>query len=113
MEAPNEASLLLRSLKNHEPFLFELRGENGFKITIGLADNCGCIQYSSSEGWPPYMMALANESSEDDGYIEFLAGDTPTPISRRFCLPINDVERIASDFLMHGEKSDVTHWEEI
>lgn len=62
---------------------------------------------------PPYLMAVGSDAADDGGFVEFLAGGTATPVPRRFCLPIGRVERIASDFLTHGGKSDTVSWEEV
>lgn len=109
--APEIASLF-RSFIGRQPFLFSLCGENGFMLTIGFADDCASVQYSSSDGLPPYFMAVADEG--DDGeFVEFLAGHTPTPIPRRFCLPVERIAEIANAFVTNGIKSDAVHWEEI
>jgi len=110
---PTEASLLLRPLRGRPPSLFELRRDNGVMLTIGLADDCASVQYCSVAGLPPYLMAVADDGADNSGVVAFLAGGTPTPICRRFCLPIDRVERIASDFLVHGRRSETVSWEEI
>jgi Immunity protein Imm1 len=103
----------LQLLSGRRPFLFELRAENGFTLTVGFAGNCGCVQHRASNGSPPYLMALSDENADDGQAIEFLAGNTPTPIPRRFCLPIKSVEHIASEFIERGNKLEDVHWEEI
>lgn len=45
--------------------------------------------------------------------MEFLAGGTLTPVSGRFCIPMELVEEIASHFLRTGERSADVEWEEI
>lgn len=107
-----EIEVMFRALEGRRPFMFELRGENGFMLTIGVAADCGTVQYSPSEGLPPYMMALGDEIAEG-GCVEFLAGGTPTPIPRRFCLPLERVRKVVQDFLTHGGKSNAVEWEEI
>jgi hypothetical protein len=112
----SEVITLFRSLAGRKPFLFELQSENGFTLTIGLAQDCASVQYSSSDGLPPYLMALASDTSEtgnEDACVEFLAGNTPTPIPRRFCLPIQQVEEIVKGFLIGGVRSEAICWEEI
>ena len=104
---------LFRSLRGRKPFLFEMRGDNGITLTIGYSDECGTVQYGSSDGLPPYLMAVANDAADDSDFVEFLSGGTPTPISRRFCLPIERVGKIAADFLARGNKSESVIWEEI
>ncbi len=104
---------LFRSLRDRKPFLFELSGDNGFMLTIGFAGNCGSVQYSPSDGSPPYLVAVADDAVDDGKLVEFLAGNTPTPIPRRFCLPTDQVEKIAAEFLTRGGKSTAVAWEGI
>lgn len=112
LASPAAIDAFFCSLAGREPFMFELRGENGFTLTVGLAADCGTVQYSSSEGVPPYVMALGDEIDEGE-FVEFLAGGTPTPIPKRFCLPLGLVQRIVQDFLTHGEESSAVEWEEV
>jgi hypothetical protein len=100
-------------LKDRKPFLFELRGDNGFMLTVGFAGDKGSVQYSPCNGSPPYVMAVSDENVDGEKCVEFLAGNTPTPISRRFCLPIRVVERIVREFIERGETSEFVGWEEI
>lgn len=105
---------LFRSLADRKPFLFELLNDNGFVLMIGFARNCASAQHSSNTGLPPYMMAVSCETENHSGEcVEFLAGNTPTPIPQRFCLPIQAVEDIAKDFLESGSRSESLCWEEI
>ena len=113
LETAEEVTRAFRSLAGRKPFLFELRGEYGFMLTVGFADNQGSVQYSPSSGMPTYMMAIADSAENEGEFIEFLAGNTPTPISRRYCLPIKQVETIVLDFLASGAKSEAVPWEEI
>jgi hypothetical protein len=113
LESPASISDALRLLNYRQPFLFELRGDNGFMLTIGFAGNCGSIQRSPSDGSPPYLMAVLNGNAGDSGCVEFLAGNTPTPIPHRFCVPIEVVEQVASEFVKHGGRSGAVNWEEI
>jgi hypothetical protein len=77
----------LEKLGNREPFFFELVGENGYKLLVGFGKAIGCVQHSRTDGDTPYLMALAPGAWEAKDYFEFLAGDTPTPISQRYCMP--------------------------
>ena len=108
-----EIASLFRSFIGRKPFLFSLCGENGFMLTIGLANDCASVQYSSSDGLPPYLMAVTDDMGEDDNFVEFLAGSTPTPIPRRLCLPVERVVEITNAFVTNGIKSDAVQWEEI
>lgn len=106
-------SELFSSLRGRIPFMFELRGDNGFMLTVGWANDYATIQHSPSEGVPPYLMAVPDSSVDDGGFVEFLAGGTRTPIPRRFCLSAEQAGKIAADFLTHGGKSEVVTWEEV
>jgi hypothetical protein len=77
---------ILEKLRSREPFFCKLDGENGYKLDVGLGEELGCIQHSPSDGYIPYLMAVAPgppdvvaPGTEDaDDYVEFLAGNTPT-----------------------------------
>src|SRR5262245_42216775 len=97
-------------LRGRKPFLFELRGVAGFMLTVGFAGCSGSVQYSPCNGSPPYLMAVSDEEAEEGHCVEFLAGNSPTPIPRRFCLPISLVERIVREFIERGEKSSAVSW---
>ena len=104
---------LLGSLRNREPFIFELRGDNGVSLTVGLARDIGCVQYASSDGSPPYRVAR-NKSEEDTGEsVCFLMGDQQTEISRRYCLAYEEVSNVAVHFVLTGNKTEAVEWEEI
>jgi hypothetical protein len=104
---------IYQSLRTRKPFLFELRGENGFMLTIGFAGDTGSAQHSPCDGSPPYLMAISDEIVKEGDCVAFLAGNTPTPIPRRFCLPISTVEQIICEFIESGEKFKKVTWEEI
>lgn len=108
-----ELDALLQSFRERQPFFFELVGENGITLLIGYGPDMGCVQHSTSDGEPPYLMALSEETMENEPFVNFLTGNTPTQIPRRFCLPIDRVQKIVQDFLSHGEKSSEVEWEEI
>lgn len=112
LQSVADISQLFRGLSNREPFLFELRGDNGFMLTIGFAGTSGSVQYSHSDGSPPYLMALA-DNNVGDGFVDLLAGNTPTPMPQRFLLPTEQVENIACYFMEHGSRSSQVAWEEI
>lgn len=102
-----------RSFAGRKPFLFELERNDGSVLTIGFGGNYGCVQHSATGGSPPYLMALGDEDADDGKFLEFLAGNTPTPIPQRFCLPIEQVVKIVSEFIEYGTKSKAVTWEEI
>ena len=103
---------ILDGLRNRPPFICELVNENGFELVIGIGTN-GFAQYGRSRGLPPYMVALAPGSEQEQGETEFLAGGTPSPISNRYCMPFDSVRKIAGHFLETGQRHPTFSWEEV
>jgi hypothetical protein len=103
----------LESVRGRPPFFVELVGENGFKLLLGLGPTEGCAQFSPADGSVPYLMAVAPSGPEQKGEASFLINDTPTPVPRCFCMPLEMVVDIADVFVnTGGRKADVA-WEEI
>ena len=114
LSAPGEVAQLFESFREgRSPFMFELIGENGQSLTIGYSDSVGAVQHAASDGRPPYLMAVNEESLDDEAVVEFLAGGTPTPIPDQFCLPIYRVLAIAQEFVATGDRSSGVTWDEI
>jgi hypothetical protein len=108
-----ELSRLLDSLRTRSPFLAELIGANGYILVVGIGGPVGCVQYSRLDGSPPYLVAVAPNPIADDKYIEFLIGNTPTPIPVRHILPFEKVKEIARCFQETGVRSAAVSWEEV
>jgi hypothetical protein len=108
---------ILDGLRISEAFFFELEGENGYKLTIGIASTIGCVQHSRIDGELPYLVAVAptNNTSDDQDqeYVEFLIGNTPTPIPTRNCISLELLKPIAIEFLTTGNRLETIRWEEI
>jgi hypothetical protein len=105
LSTPADMTELFGALRHRKPFLFDLLGENGHRLTIGYSEIVGAVQHASSDGRPPYYMAVNEEARDDDAAVEFLAGGTPTPILGRFCLPIQRILAVATEFVVSGERS--------
>jgi hypothetical protein len=110
---PEQVHDLFLQLRGRTPFMFELKGENGFKLLVGFSEECGCIQFSRADGAPPYLVAVSEDAPGTEEVVEFLAGGTPTPIQQRFCLPLSMVEDIVTMFVRDGTRSNMVSWEEI
>src|SRR5262249_52406020 len=95
------------------PFLCELTGDNGYKLLVGLGGDQGCLQYSPSDGRPPYLMAVGDTFAEDGTVIVFLTANTPTPIPAKDCIAIAIVKSVVRDFLKAGRQPVKAAWEEI
>jgi hypothetical protein len=112
--ADNEQlSRILDSLQTRKPFLAQLFGDNGYNLMVGIGGTIGCVQYSRSDGNSAYLVAVASNPTAEDGDIEFLLGNTATPVSVRHILPFEKVKEIAGYFLETGARSAKVCWEEI
>src|SRR5262249_9341652 len=78
---------ILASLRTRKPFWAQLFGDNGYNLMVGIGGTSGCVQYSRSDGNSPYLVAVAANPTAEEGDIEFLCGNTPTPVSKRYILP--------------------------
>jgi hypothetical protein len=99
-------------MQQRAPFLAELIGENGCALLLGLGSSDGCVQFSSTDGSPPYWMAVGSDP-EGTGEQNFLIGNTATPVPRRYCISMERVEEIATTFLASGQRALDMVWEEI
>jgi hypothetical protein len=109
-----ELLMTLDRLRDREPFMFDLAGENGKRLSVGISPTCGCAQFSSSDGDPPYWVAVApgEHDIETEG-MEFLMGGTPTPILERHCVPTEMLMHIIDHFLATGDRPPDVLWEEV
>ena len=103
---------LFSSLAGRNPFIFELRNQAGYRLTIGFGGTLGCVQYSAADGTPPYLVAVADtQSGVEPGYLS--AGGQQAEIPGRFCLPIERVVDIVAEFVATGARSLSVAWEEV
>jgi hypothetical protein len=102
---------ILEGLRGRRPFVCELVGNNGFELTVGIGAH-GFAQYGRRDFSAGFMIAIAPGKELEEGDIEFLAGRTPTPISKRYCMPFESVCDIARHFLEAGSPHPAFLWEE-
>lgn len=112
IERESELLDIFNALRRRSPFIVELVGDNGYNLTIGMGDP-GCVQHSPSNGDRPYLMAVGPHPEDSQDSTEYLMGDTPTPIVRRYALPFEVVAAIACHFQGTGERSSAVPWEQI
>jgi hypothetical protein len=103
---------ILDSQRTRDPFVAELSGENGYYLTMGIGGAVGFVQHSRTDGKPPYLVGVAPSPIAEEGHIEFLCGNTLTPISVRYILPFETVKEIAGYFLETGARSAKFAWED-
>jgi hypothetical protein len=58
-------------------------------------------------------MAVSLDAELSTEGVEFLIGNTPTPVPSRYCVPFDTLKDVAEYFQMTGERSSVVRWEEI
>lgn len=99
-----------------EPHFVELVGDHGYKLLIGLNRDSGCVQFSKTDGSPPYLMALEREKEEkelEEHEQTFFMGHTATPIDARFYLTLETIKSIVGCFSTTGDIRSAAIWEEI
>lgn len=106
---------VLDGLQSREPFLLEIEGENGFRLTMGIGGPVGCAQYASSDGEPPYLMAVMKplQPPVPTGEYVFLCGGQETPISADHCVPYAVLRAVAIYFMETGRRSPDVNWVEV
>lgn len=113
IENLSELQNLLESVRDRLPFIAELNGDNGFKLIFVLGPTEGCVQFCSVEHKPPYLMAVNSNLRDSEGEVEFLMGDTLTPVSKRYCLTYDAFVTIVAEFVQTGERKHDVLWEEL
>lgn len=104
---------LLDERRNSVPFNADLVAGNGFELMIEIAGDLACAQYSRSDREPPYLMAVSpHPPTVRAGYVEFLAGGTPTPVAARYIISFDELKQVASHFINTGERSEAVSWQE-
>jgi hypothetical protein len=107
---------ILADVKDREPFICLLYGKNGYDLTFGVGPFVGFAQYARHGGEPPFLMAVDKDIQDSVGYmndVEFLCGNTPTPIPLRECLPMDRIIDVVVYFQETGERSPHVGWEDI
>jgi hypothetical protein len=81
-------------------------------LTIGVGNPCGFVEYMNASATPPYLIAI-NNSSNNNGFIEFDSGGTLTPVSTRHCINFDQVVDIVDFFMRSGKLSAAVYWENV
>jgi hypothetical protein len=99
-------------MRHRSPFFAELIGENDTKLLLGLGPSVGCVQFSATDGSPPYLIAVEG-GPERGGEQGFFMGNALTLIPRRYCVPMGKVLEIAILYFERGERASTVGWESI
>jgi len=106
-------SLLDQLARAERPYMCQFTGDDGFNLLIGIAHDFGCAQHSSNDGQPPFLMATSSIGSSQPDDMEFLVGDTPTPIDGRYRLSFDELCEVVAAFVATGEGSSRVSWEQL
>jgi hypothetical protein len=104
---------LLDERRRQPPFGARLSGDNGYELMIALGGKFGSVQYSRSDGSPPYVLAMSANPPMKNGGVEFFVGNTPTPFTARHIIRFAELKEIALHFLETGRCSNSVAWEEV
>jgi hypothetical protein len=104
---------LLETFPERLPFFCEFVADNGYRLLVGIRGGLGCVQYSSPDHNPPYLVAVETDQQLPDDYVDFLMANTDTPVLARYCLPFEKVKDIVVYFLDTGNRSPAVPWENI
>jgi hypothetical protein len=64
VDDPDTLLNILGQLQLRDPFILELEGDNGYRLIVGIGGPVSCIQHGSSDGEPPYTMAVMKDASQ-------------------------------------------------
>ena len=105
---------LLSSLHNRDPFFFELVRDDGTTLLVGYAGDCGCAQFSATDGSPPYWLAREPDRGEAcEGNVEYLIGGTPTPVPNSNTLTRSMLVGAIEYFVSEGGRLPALLWDEV
>lgn len=103
----------LNDARTEKPHFVRLTADSGFELMVGVGRELGCVQYSRSDGDPPYLMALSSDCPVQSGGVAFLTANTPTPVPARNILSFDELRQIVFHFFETGKRSEKFTWEEI
>ncbi|CAN5154424.1 hypothetical protein BH11CYA1_BH11CYA1_07270 [soil metagenome] len=108
-QTTTELTSFLRQLQSEEPSAGELVGENGYKLTVGIDGQVAFVQYSNTNGDPPYLVAQARTIVTKKKH-DFIVTGSPTEVDGKCCLPFSEFEKVVCDFMETGQKSPFVEW---
>lgn len=101
----------LRQFKTEEFASAELRGENGYRLVIGINGEVAFAEYSSQDGEPPYLVAVSPTAVIKGTHI-FLVTNEGTEIDGRHCLAFPVFAEVVRRFIETGERAEIVEWED-
>lgn len=108
-----DVETLLRSARGRLPFVAELEGDHGFKLTVGIGEKFGTVQHSQVDGDVPYWGALGASGAFSGDPVAFACGGQPAEIDSQFLLKPEEFIAICRHFAETGGRLESFQWEEI
>jgi hypothetical protein len=103
---------VLGALQESEPQFVDLIAPSGDCLTIGIGGPLACVMHTQASGRPPYLIAIRDMENQED-FVEFDAGGTPTPIPVYQCLPYDEMVNVAVSFFYNKSLPQNVQWEEV
>jgi hypothetical protein len=106
---------ILDQLQLREPFILELEGDNGYRLTVGIG---GPVQLHSTqfERWRAALRDGRDErypgTPEPENRV-LLSGGQGTEIRGSQCVPYAVLRSVATCFLQTGDRSTEVDWVEV
>ena len=105
---------VLRDLLKHGNSVVLLEFPDSGVLTIGVGTPFGFVEYMDEDRSPPYLVATDDPKNEEqDPFVEFDSGGTPTPIPIKNWLPFERVVEIVVYFLQNKKLPDYVSWIEV
>jgi len=102
---------LLADLSKGKPGIVNLESKVGL-LQLGLGGQFACAQFTTRDDKPRYLSAKAKAFRATTD-VEFLCGNTPTPIAPELCVSFGDALKIAEYFFTTGGRSPDFEWVEV
>ena len=112
IQTKEELRRVLASLQGSEPQFVDLIAPSGDCLTIGIGGPLAYVMYTQASGRPPYLIVIRDMDDQED-FIEFDAGGTPTPIPAYQCLPYDEMVNVAIYFFNNESLPQNVRWEEV
>jgi len=94
------------------PFFCEITSSAATKLLVGVGQ-FGCVQYSTTDGEPPYWLAVYRNDAWETDELSFLFEGEATPVALKNTMPFEIVELVIRHFCATGERSADVSWEQI
>ena len=95
------------------PSFVELKREDGCKLLLGLGGDVGCAQFTPAPSAQVHSLMAALDDGNRDELMELSIRGRRVPMSRRYCLPLHTIQRLASDFTRFRYASRSVTWDEL